>query len=112
MKEFLFLYRAEGRTGSPEQMQQQMQKWMAWMKDLGEKGHIKDHGQPLDLAGKVVGPSAVTDGPYAETKDLILGYTLILANDLDQAAELAGGCPIVVGAGGVVEVRPVLAMNM
>ena len=112
MSEFLFLYRGGDQSGSPEQMQQQMQKWMAWMKDLGEKGHIKDRGQPLEMTGKVVtDKQTVTDGPYVETKDVVGGYTLILADDLAHAAELVKGCPILDG-GGLVEVRPVRKMDM
>ncbi len=70
-------------------------------------------GQPLDDTGKVVGgrQRTVTDGPYAETKDLIGGYSLIEARDLDQAAQIASGCPIIEN-GGYVEVRPVRLMNV
>ena len=71
-------------------MQQHMQKWVAWIKELGEKGHIKDPGQPLERTGKLVKgkQKIVTDGPYAEAKDLVGGYTLIQANDVTHAAEL------------------------
>jgi len=94
-------------------MQQTMQKWMTWLKDLGAKGHIKDQGQPLEPSGKVVKgrKKIVTDGPFAETKDVIGGYTLIEARDLEQAAELSKGCPIFEGDG-TVEVRPVMKMSM
>ena len=112
MSQFVFLYRGVDRSGSPQQMQENMQKWMAWMKELTEKGHIKDMGQPLDYTGKVVKGKQnklVTDGPYAETKEIIAGYTLIEARDLDQAAELSMGCPIF-ERGGFIEVRPVMKM--
>ena len=117
MGEFLFLYRREDTSTSatppppPAQMQQQMQKWGAWMKELAQKGHIKDPGQPLELTGKSVKGKAVTDGPYAEAKDLVCGYTLVEAKDLAHAAELSAGCPIF-EVGGIVEVRPVMKMNM
>lgn len=114
MSEFLYLYRGADRGGSPEQMQQRMQKWMAWMKELGAKGHIKDQGQPLERAGKLVKgkQKTVTDGPFAEAKDIVGGYTLVEARDLDQAVELAKGCPIFAADEGAVEVRPVMKMNM
>ena len=54
MGEYLFLYRGGEAGRSPEQMQQTMQKWMAWFKDLAEKGHIKDRGLPLEGGGKLV----------------------------------------------------------
>jgi hypothetical protein len=111
MNDFLYLYRGgQPPTGTPEQMQNRMQKWMTWMKELGDKGHIKDMGHPLEQGGKVVkAHKAVTDGPFAETKDLIGGYTLVQAKDLAQAADLTSGCPIF-EMGGFVEVRPIRAM--
>src|SRR5436309_15616060 len=117
MSAFVYLYRSEDAAfraamGSPEQMQKSMQKWMAWMKQLGEKGHIKDQGHPLERAGKVVkGKKAITDGRDAESKDVIGGYTLIEAKDLAQAVELSSGCPIRDG-GGVGAGRPVLKPNL
>jgi len=113
MSEFVFLYRGGERPASPEQGQQVMQKWMAWFKDLADKGHILDRGQPLEPTGKVVQgkQKTVTDGPYTEAKDVIGGYTLIKADDVAHAAELSKGCPLL-DAGGLVEVRPVMKMNM
>jgi hypothetical protein len=112
MTEFIYLYRGGERAQSPEQMQQQMQKWMAWMKQLKEKGFLKDAGQPLDRTGKVVKGKlkGVTDGPYAE-KDIVGGYTIVEARDEAHAAELTEGCPIF-ETGGVIEVRPVMKMSM
>jgi hypothetical protein len=113
MSEFVYLYRGGEEGRSPERMQQMMQKWMTWLKELGQKGHIKDQGQPLERAGKLVKgkQKAVTDGPFAEAKDVIGGYTLIEARDLDQAVELSKGCPIF-EVEGAVEVRPVMKMNI
>lgn len=119
MSEFLFLYRnspaaREAAMGTPEQRQKNMQRWMAWMRDLEAKGHLKNAGQPLDPAAKVVrgGTRAVTDGPFVELKDVIGGYSIIEAKDLAQAAELAKACPGLDGAEGSVEVRPVLTLDM
>lgn len=110
MNEFVFLYRGAVRPSSPKEAEQTMQKWMTWLQDLGAKGHLKDRGQPLDPAGKVVGrQKTVTDGPFAEAKDLIGGYSLITAKDLSEAAELSKGCPIF-ERDGFVEVRPVMKM--
>ncbi len=110
MSQFVFLYRGGERADSPAQMQQQMQRWMTWLKELADKGHVKDPGQPLEREGKVVKgkQKTVTDGPYAE-KDLVGGYTLVEARDLGHAAELSMGCPIF-EFGGMVEVRPVAKM--
>ena len=113
MNEFVYLYRGGENRPSPERMQETMQKWMAWLKDLAEKGHLKDQGQPLERSGKLVKgkQKSVTDGPFAETKDLVGGYTLIQAKDLDQAVELSKGCPVL-ELDGTVEVRPVLKLGV
>jgi hypothetical protein len=113
MADFVYLYRGGERPQSPAQGQQIMQKWVAWMKELSESGHMIDRGQPLERSGKLVrgGSKSVTDGPFAEAKDVIGGFTLIRADDIAQAAEIAKGCPIL-ERGGDVEVRPVMQMTM
>lgn len=113
MSQFVYLYRGGEAGRSPERMQQMMQKWMAWFKELADRGHVIDRGQPLEGAGKVVKGSkkAVTDGPFAEAKDIIGGFTLIEARDLDQAVELSKGCPIL-EVDGAVEVRPIRKLDM
>jgi hypothetical protein len=113
MSEFVYLYRGGERpSGSPEQMQRQMQNWMAWMKQLSDQGHIKDPGHPLERTGKLVTGKhkAITDGPFAEAKDVVGGYTLVQAKDLAHAVELTSGCPIL-DVGGFVEVRPIMKMG-
>jgi hypothetical protein len=114
MTQFVFLYRRrEEEMPSPEQMQERMQKWMAWFSQLNEAGAIKDKGLPLERTGKVirgVPKRNVTDGPYAE-KDLVMGFTLVEARDLAHAVELSSGCPILQEATGALEVRPVMQMN-
>lgn len=113
MSEFLYLYRGGQRGRTPEQSDQIMQKWLAWMKDLTASGNLKDPGQPLEGEGRVVADRGrtVTDGPFPESKDLIGGFTLIEAENLERAAELARGCPIL-DVDGSVEVRPVMKMDM
>jgi hypothetical protein len=118
MSEFVYLFRStpEGQQaamGTPERAQQSLERWMAWIRELEAGGHLKDRGQPLDRTGKVVGGAhrAVTDGPYVEAKDMVLGFIVVEARDLDHAAELAAGCPIAHG-GGTVEVRPVMPLAL
>jgi hypothetical protein len=113
MSEFVFLFRSSAEAqraamGTPEQAQQSLQKWLAWLRELQAGGHLKDRGQPLAPGGAVVrgADKVVTDGPFVEAKDLVLGFNVIEARDLDQALELASRCPIVEG-GGAVEIRPV-----
>jgi hypothetical protein len=89
-------------------MQARMQRWMDWMKELADRGYIKNRGLPLERAGSVVRANSVTDGPYCE-KDLVIGYTLIEANDLADASDASRSCPVLAD-GGAVEVRPVMNM--
>jgi hypothetical protein len=113
MTEFTYLFRGRDTTYSPEQMQKAMEKWVAWFKDLGAKGHLKDPGHPLEHTGKVVKgkDKIVNDGPYAEAKDVVGGYIVIEANDLAHAVEISKDCPIL-EAGGSVEVRAIQKLNM
>jgi len=118
MSEFALLYRSTQEAhreamGSPEKAQQSMTKWRAWFKEMADKGQLKSIGQPLERVGSVVAGKkrTVTDGPYAETKDVIGGFSLIEARDLEQAAKIASGCPIL-EFGGSVEVRPVLQLGI
>ena len=110
MAEYVFLYR-NGDKLSPEVMQAQMGKWNVWLKELGEKGVLKAAGQPLERSGKLVSGAkrTVTDGLFAEAKDVIGGFSIVTAKNLDEAVELSMGCPIF-NVGGGVEVRPAMQM--
>ena len=75
------------------------------------QGGVKSAGHPLERSGKLVSGAkrTVTDGLFAEAKDVIGGYSIVEARDLDHAVELTAGCPIF-RVGGGVEVRPVMKM--
>jgi hypothetical protein len=112
MANFLYIFRGGGMNRqSPQELQQQMQKWGAWIQQLSQQGHFKA-GEPLETGGRVVRgkKKAVTDGPYAESKDLVGGYLLVEAKDVDEATELSRGCPIF-DVDGSVEIRPIASMN-
>jgi hypothetical protein len=110
MSEFVYLYRG-GRRPEPPADVENLQKWAAWLQDLATNGHLKERGQPLEDGGSVVRDrvGSTTDGPYAESKDIVVGYTIVEASDLAQASALARGCPIFEN-GGLVEVRPIMKM--
>jgi len=110
MKDFLFLFRNDYKAmsmGSPEEMQSMTKKWMDWIGSIAAQNKLTDRGNRLGNEGKVVRPdNVVTDGPYTEIKELLGGYTMVKATSLDEAVELAKGCPIF-AVGGNVEVRPI-----
>ena len=96
---------------SPEVMQAHMQKWQDWMRQLSQEGKMKA-GLPLTIDGKVLrSSSVVTDGPFAEGKEIIGGYLIVQAADLAEATEIAKSCPIFLYEGSV-EVRKIAPMSM
>jgi hypothetical protein len=111
MANFLYIFRGDTMKGlSPQEMEANMNQWRAWMGQLSQAGHFKG-GDPLGPGARVLTgkKKAVTDGPFGETKDLVGGYLLVAAANLDEATELARGCPIFERDGSV-EVREVRAM--
>jgi hypothetical protein len=114
MTDYLFLFRggdAAMAKMSPEELQQNMGKWIGWIEDLSKKGIFKA-GEPLDGKGKVIQgkKQVVTDGPYAESKDLVGGYLIVQAADLAKATEIARGCPIFENNGSV-EIREIKQLH-
>ena len=110
MKEFLLLLRenldAYG-TMSPEEMQKDIETHVKWVEELSKNGHFK-HGNPLSPIGKhLTGKQKMlTDGPFIEGKEGVSGFYFLLANSLEDATELAKGCPPL-AMGGTVEVREI-----
>ena len=111
MADFMLIFRGGEATGSPEQMQQHMHKWMTWFDGLTKAGVYQGVGAPLERGGKSVRGKgkAVSDGPFGDAKDLVGGYAVISAKDLDSAVEIARGCPTY-EIDGAVEVRAVRPM--
>jgi hypothetical protein len=107
--EYLLLFRGTrwDKNLSPEEIQKIVSQWAAWFERLTQEGKVKA-GQPLKDEGKVVSGKkrTVADGPFAESKEAIGGYFLLQVNDIDEAIEIAKGCPGL-DYGVNVEVRPV-----
>lgn len=113
MKEFLLLIREDANYGelSVEEMQADIEKHMAWVEDLIAKGNFKD-GNPLYAKGTHINGKnkIVTDGPYIESKECISGYYFLLANSLNEATEMAKGCPAL-ELGATIELREVMVSD-
>ena len=92
---------------SPAVLQAHVEKWYTWSDELAREGR-GNVGTALENRGKSVGghERIVTDGPYAESKDLVTGAMIIEAASLDDAVEVARRCPTY-EFGGSVEVRRV-----
>jgi hypothetical protein len=108
MAKFMFVYRENGEPQPempPEQMQKVFQVWMDWIQGGMEAGWIIDGGDALTPESRVVHPDlTVTDGPFAESKEVVGGFSIIEAKDFDQACEYAKTSPMA-ASGGCVEVR-------
>jgi hypothetical protein len=108
MTKFMFLQRggcSDPPQMTPEQMEAGMKAWMDWVKSGTEEGWLLDPGSPLNAAGAVVQSDlTVIDGPFAESKELVGGYTIVEAADMDSACELAKQTMKLAG-GGKIEVR-------
>jgi hypothetical protein len=85
--------------------------WTDWINGLIEKGAFISTEQLEMNGGKIVKPNnEVIDGPFTELKEIIGGYILVKAKDIDEAVEFAKGCPIL-HVGGKVDVRPLVESN-
>ena len=104
MPNFLCLQRSlpseDAEKPSPAQMQEMYAKFGAWQK--------KFEANLIDMGGKLGKGKLVTvenaDGPFVEIKELVGGYMIVEADDLDGAIEVAKGCPGLVSPGSGVEV--------
>lgn len=106
--QYLYVFRSLQSTPdpTPEQMEQIMGEWMAWIRDIRAKGRYHG-GDPLDDSGKVLRGqkgSTITDGPFVESKEIVAGYFIVSAPSIDEAVTMAKDCPIY-ERGGSVEVR-------
>ena len=108
MSTFVYLFRNRLRS-EPAADTQVMRKWEAWMKELGAQQVLRDPGKPIAPSGKVVKgkQQVVAQGPVTEAGDVVSGFLVVEARDIDHAIELSRGCPIFDGDGSV-EVRPVM----
>ncbi|MBV8968872.1 MAG: hypothetical protein JO331_07405 [Verrucomicrobia bacterium] len=96
---------------SPQEMEEMMHKWIAWIEGLEKAGKLLG-ANPLERAGKTISGKngeTVTDGPFAESKEAVGGYFLLKVPDFEEAVAIARGCPGL-AYGLSVEVRPVAAV--
>ena len=115
MKYLLLLYRANDTGPAPDSPEGQAQRgrWFAVTDEMATAGVLLG-GDALESETTATtvrerdGEVVLTDGPFAETKEVLGGYYLIEASDDAQAAELAKLCPAPYG---YIEVRPIWEFN-
>jgi hypothetical protein len=112
MKEFMMIFRMAPMADfepNPEQMQESIKHWQDWIGGIAAQGKFLSTNQ-LGFTGKTLKANGIiTDGPYAEVKEIVGGYIIVKGNDIEDAMKLAQGCPILF-IGGHVEVREILQM--
>ncbi len=103
--EYLVISRGQwDEAASQPDVQRTIEAFYAWYERNLELGTMKP-GSRLTEEGRVVSKSATTDGPFAETKELIGGFWFIVAHTLDEAAALAAQNPCL-AYGLTLEIRP------
>lgn len=91
--EFLVLSRGQwDKDAPPEKIQQAIDEFYVWLERCIAEGSMK-MGQRLAREGKLVSRHKITDGPFAETREIVGGYWFIVADSLDDAAKLAAQNP-------------------
>ncbi len=103
MAKFVLAYRGGSVPESEADQQATMEAWMGWFGALGEA--VVDGGAPFGASKSVANDGATSEGaPSALT-----GYSILEADSLDAATDLASGCPVL-SAGGSVDVFEALPM--
>ena len=106
-QKYLCMYRgaASEKKPSPAQMQEMFAAFNAWKETF--KANILDIGSKLKPSGKVVTASGVTDGPFAEAKEIVGGFMIIAADDYDGAVAVVKAMPTMNMPGACVEIREI-----
>ncbi len=94
MGKFVLAYRGGAMAPTEAEQQASMAKWMAWFGDLGSA--VTDMGNPFTASVAVT-----ADGGRADTSAGLGGYSIVTASNLEAAADLAKGCPVLDGGGSV-----------
>jgi hypothetical protein len=112
MEKYMFIFFGGDPSHlSPEAQQAHMGKWFAWVEKLRKEQRYLG-GEALLPGGKTIKglKKAVTDGPFAESKEIVGGYFVVNAKSLDEAVQIAKECPDY-ELGGIVEVREVMKFD-
>jgi hypothetical protein len=114
MKEFILVFRNAVNVDfkpTSDQIEAVEKQWNDWYGGIAAQGKSVSCTRPAPEGKTISGGNVITDGPYAEVKEILMGVFGIKAGSIDEAVEIAKGCPIL-KVGGTVEVRPTMAMNL
>ena len=103
MAKYLFAYKGGGMAQTDAEREAAMAAWGGWFGTLGAA--IVDAGNPFGPSASVTNGGSVSDGAPSQ----LTGYTVVTADSLPQASELAKGCPVL-AQGGTVDVYETIAV--
>jgi len=113
MNEFMMIFRhvpSAQADPSPEEIQASVKLWQDWIGGIAQQGKFVST-QQLSFKGKTINATeVVSDGPYAEVKEIVGGILICKAASLEEAIEFANGCPVL-AYGGTVEVRELMKLD-
>lgn len=114
MQEFMIFIKTKGDhlAGlSPEQQQQHVKKIGRYIGGLMESKKLKA-AEPLDMSGAIIhrNKGVFKDGPFNESKEVIVGYFHVVAESLNEAIEIAKENPMFEDTEGSIEIRPIKQM--
>jgi hypothetical protein len=113
MAKFLCIYRepTEKRVKpSPEEMQALQTAWYAWMQKFSAS--ILPGGDGLKRTGRLLKGGLVTDGPYAEAKEIIASFGVLQADNYEAALAIVRESPAAaVDTGWSIEIREMFGFS-
>ena len=102
MASFIIAYHGGKKPENPEQGSKHMEEWKAWLANLGDA--VVNPGTPLGMS-KMVSADGVSE--YSG-QDRLTGFSIVTADNLDAAIEMAKACPFL--NIGTIEVAEVMEM--
>jgi len=113
MKDFMMIFLGASYEGlSPEKVQEQMGRWFGWQEQMAKDGR-EPKGNALTPVGRGISGKdrVISDGPLIEGKEMIGGYYVFKAKDLDDAQSVVEAGYPDFEMGGSVEIREVMVFE-
>jgi len=95
MQKFVLLYTGGGMPESEAEQAKVMQDWADWYAGLGDA--VADPGNPIGPVSKKIMPNGKVSVSDGSGDPLVTGYTILSAESLDEAVEMAKKCPVLEG---------------
>jgi len=113
MKEFVMIFRNDSFPKvelTPDGMMTVTKEWENWIGGIAAQNKLVSIGNRLADSGCTVkSGNVITNGPFVEIKEIVGGFSIIRAESVEEAAEIAKGCPVL-KIGGSVEIRDIVPM--